>query len=53
MRARKIWSCDGVPARELAERAEHAGPSMSLDVYSHVMPTNEISEETFSALIRR
>jgi hypothetical protein len=26
-----------VPARELAERAGHARPSMSFDVYSHVL----------------
>ena len=32
----------GVPARELAERAGHSRPSMSLDVYSHVMPTDEL-----------
>ena len=29
-----IWHQSGVPARELAERAGHARPSMSLDVYS-------------------
>ena len=28
-----IWHQSGVPARELAERAGHARPSMSLDVY--------------------
>ena len=28
----------GVAAPELAERAGHSKPSMSLDVYSHVMP---------------
>ena len=31
-----IWHQSGVPARELAERAGHSRPSMSLDVYSHV-----------------
>jgi integrase len=38
-----IWHQSGVPARELAERAGHARPSMSLDVYSHVMPPDEES----------
>jgi len=33
----------GVPARELAERAGHARPSMSLDVYSHAMPPDEVA----------
>ena len=46
-----IWHQSGVPARELAERAGHARPSMSLDVYSHVMPPDELSSERFLALI--
>ena len=41
------------PARELAERAGHSKPSMSLDVYSHVMPTDEVGEDRFLALIER
>jgi integrase len=45
-----IW-LSGVPARELAERAGHARPSMSLDVYSHVMPPDEAASERFLALI--
>jgi integrase len=48
-----IWHQSGVPARELAERAGHARPSMSLDVYSHVMPPDEIPVERFLALIGR
>jgi integrase len=46
-----IWHQSGVPARELAERAGHARPSMSLDVYSHVMPPDELQSERFLALI--
>lgn len=46
-----IWHQSGVPARELAERAGHARPSMSLDVYSHVMPADEIQEESFQAVL--
>jgi integrase len=38
-------------ARQLAERAGHARPSMSLDVYSHVMPPDEAASERFLALI--
>jgi integrase len=46
-----IWHQSGVPARELAERAGHARPSMSLDVYAHVMPPDEVASERFLALI--
>jgi integrase len=46
-----IWHQSGVPARELAERAGHARPSMSLDVYSHVMPPDEAAIEPILALI--
>jgi integrase len=46
-----VWHQSGVPARELAERAGHARASMSLDVYSHVMPTDEVSEEQFRAVL--
>ena len=42
-----LWHQSGVPARELAERAGHSKPSMSLDVYSHVMPAAEVSRERF------
>jgi hypothetical protein len=46
-----IWHQSGVPARELAERAGHARASMSLDVYSHVMPPDEVANERLLALI--
>jgi integrase len=40
-----LWHGQGVPAKELAERAGHARASMSLDVYSHVMPLEEVAWE--------
>ncbi len=46
-----IWHQSGVPARELAERAGHARPSMSLDVYSHVMPADEINVQKLASLV--
>jgi integrase len=46
-----IWHQSGVPARELAERAGHARPSMSLDVYSHLMPADEVSTDKFVSLL--
>lgn len=45
-----IWHQSGVPARELAERAGHARPSMSLDIYAHVMPPDEVPLERLVAL---
>ena len=45
-----IWHQSGVPARELAERMGHAKPSMSLDVYSHVMPPDELEPARLIAL---
>jgi integrase len=39
-----LWHAEGMPARELAERMGHSKASMSLDVYTHVMP-DEVSEE--------
>jgi integrase len=46
-----LWHQSGVPARELAERAGHSKPSMSLDTYSHVMPADEVATERFLSLI--
>jgi len=46
-----LWHQSGVPARELAERAGHSRPSMSLDVYTHVMPVAEVAEEHFTAVL--
>jgi integrase len=32
-----VWHREGIPVREVAERAGHARASVTLDVYSHVM----------------
>lgn len=48
-----LWHQSGVTARELAERAGHARPSMSLDVYSHVMPSDEVSDDRYAAVLTR
>ena len=42
----------GVPARELAERAGHSKPSMSLDMYSHILPADEVTDKDFLKLLR-
>jgi integrase len=46
-----LWHHQGIPARQLAERAGHSQPSMSLDVYSHVLMDE--SEATPAELLAR
>lgn len=46
-----LWHGQGVPAKELAARAGHTRASMTLDVYSHVMPLDEATPEQISALL--
>ena len=36
-----LWHASGMPSRELAERMGHKKASMSLDVYTRVMPPDE------------
>lgn len=48
-----LWHFQGVPARELADRAGHSKPSMSLDVYSHVIVPDEVDPDTLKSLISR
>jgi hypothetical protein len=38
-------------ARELANRAGHTKPSMSLDIYSHVIVPDEVNPEVLKALV--
>jgi integrase len=47
-----IWHHSGIPAKVLAERAGHARASMSLDVYSHVMPLEETDAKRLRDRIR-
>jgi hypothetical protein len=42
-----------VPARELADRAGHSKPSISLDVYSHVIVPDEVDPEALKAILLR
>lgn len=46
-----LWHASGMPARELAERMGHKKASMSLDVYTHVMPPEEAEIEAVKALV--
>ena len=46
-----LWHFQGVPAREIADRAGHSKPSMSLDVYSHVIVPDELDPEGLEAVL--
>jgi integrase len=46
-----LWHAGGMPARELAERMGHSKASMSLDVYTHVMPPDEVAPEALKVLL--
>jgi integrase len=46
-----LWHFQGVPARELADRAGHSRPSMSLDVYSHMIVPDEVDPEVLERLL--
>jgi integrase len=48
-----LWHGQGLPAKQLAERAGHARASMSLDVYSHVMPLDEIPRASLERVLVR
>jgi integrase len=47
-----LWHGQGMPARELAQRMGHTNASMSLDVYTHVMPPDEAPAERLEEMIR-
>jgi integrase len=46
-----LWHGQGIPAREIAERVGHSKPSMSLDVYTHVMPLDEVPQEAYRRVL--
>ncbi len=48
-----IWHHAGVPMREIQERVGHSRASITLDVYSHVMPVAEVPVDDLLALLRR
>ena len=47
-----LWHAGGMQARELAERMGHSKASMSLDVYTDVIASEEAKIDTVSALIQ-
>lgn len=52
-RRASLWHGQGVPARELSARIGHTKTSITLDVYSHVMPLDEVPVESLERLLVR
>jgi integrase len=50
-RRASLWHASGMPARELADKVGHSKASMSLDVYTHVMPPDEADPDAVRALL--
>ncbi len=46
-----LWHGQGIPARVIGERVGQRQISTTLDIYTHVMPLDEISLERFHALL--
>ena len=46
-----IWHQAASRRSELAERAAHSRLSMSLDVYSHITPADEVPAGRFQSLL--
>jgi integrase len=48
-----IWHHAGMPTKQIQERVGHARASVTLDVYAHVMPVQEVPADVFIAALRR
>jgi len=46
-----LWHGQGIPARMIGERVGQQQVAVTLDIYSHVMPLDEISEQDFKNLL--
>ena len=47
-----LWHGQGIPAREIGERVGQRQISTTLDVYTHVMPLDEVSVGSYLGLLR-
>jgi integrase len=47
-----LWHLQGTPARELADRAGHTRPSISLDIYSHAIQLQEADPDILQPLLQ-
>lgn len=48
-----IWHHEGVPARVMQERGGWSRATIALDVYSHLMPIDEVPQDTLDDLLVR
>jgi integrase len=48
-----LWHGQGVPAREIGARVGQQQVSTTLDVYTHVMPLDEVPVELYSEFLAR
>ncbi len=46
-----LWHGQGIPAREIGERVGQQQISTTLDVYTHVMPLDEVSVDAYRELL--
>jgi integrase len=46
-----LWHGQGIPARLIGERVGQRQISTTLDIYTHVMPLDEISPENYRTLL--
>lgn len=47
-----LWHGQGIPAREIGERVGQRQISTTLDVYTHVMPLDEVAIDSYLAVLR-
>lgn len=48
-----LWHHSGMPTKEIQGRVGHSRASMTLDVYAHVMPLQEVPADDLIAALRR
>jgi integrase len=48
-----LWHGQGIPAREIGQRVGQRQISTTLDIYTHVMPLDEVPVESFRRLLVR
>ena len=47
-----LWHGQGIPAREIGDRVGQRQIAVTLDVYTHVMPLDEITEDAYLELLQ-
>jgi integrase len=47
-----LWHGQGIPAREIGERVGQRQISTTLDVYTHVMPLDEVPVDSYLTVLR-